>query len=51
MLAAAALGIAVLEGEGAAPAALAAAAVVVRAGVDALDLLRHPKRLVATLRE
>ncbi len=51
MLAAAALGIAVLEGEGAAPATLVCADVVVRSAADALELLLHPDRLVATLRE
>ncbi|ABS25256.1 HAD family hydrolase [Anaeromyxobacter sp. Fw109-5] len=51
MLAAAALGIAVVQGEGAAAATLASADVVVTAASDALDLLRHPRRLVATLRD
>ncbi len=50
MLAAAAVGIAVLQGEGAASLALASADVVVPSAVDALELLRYPKRLVATLR-
>ena len=36
--------------EGAATAAVMAADVVVRDGLSALDLLRHPQRLVATLR-
>lgn len=51
MLAAAALGVAVLQGEGAAPTAMASADVVVSSALDALDLLRHPKRLIATLRD
>lgn len=46
----AALGVAVLEGEGASTATLAAADVVCTSILDALDLLLHPKRLVATLR-
>jgi P-type E1-E2 ATPase len=50
MLAAAALGIAVLGPEGLATVALRAADVVVRRIEDALDLLLHPQRLVATLR-
>ncbi len=51
MLAAAALGIAVVEGEGAAAATLAGADVVVTSARNALELLRHPGRLVATLRD
>jgi soluble P-type ATPase len=51
MLAAAALGIAVVQGEGAAAATLASADVVVFAASDALGLLRNPGRLVATLRD
>ncbi len=51
MLAAAALGIAVVQVEGAAPAALAAADVVVATALHALSLLRNPARLVATLRD
>lgn len=51
MLATAALGIAVLQGEGAAPDALASADVVVPSALHALELLRHPLRLVATLRD
>lgn len=51
MLAAARLGIAVLQREGAAAEALAAADIVVPAIEDALDLLVHPLRLVATLRD
>lgn len=50
MLAAAALGIAVLGYEGLATEALQAADVVVGRIEDALDLLLHPPRLVATLR-
>ncbi len=50
MLSAAALGIAVLGGEGLAVDALRAADVVVGSIEDAFDLLLHPRRLVATLR-
>lgn len=50
MLATAALGIAVLGQEGLAVAALGAGDLVVAQIHDALDLLLHPKRLVATLR-
>lgn len=50
MLNAAALGIAVIQGEGSAAETLAAADVVCLDILDALDLLRNPKRLVATLR-
>jgi len=50
MLEQAALGIAVLGTEGLATEALRAADVVVRQPADALDLLLHPKRLIATLR-
>jgi soluble P-type ATPase len=50
MLAAAALGIAVVQREGGASDTLAAADVVVTGVLDALELLRHPTRLVATLR-
>lgn len=50
MLAAAALGIALIQAEGGAAEALAAAAVVARDILDALDLLRRPLRLIATLR-
>jgi P-type E1-E2 ATPase len=50
MLAAAALGIAVLGHEGLATEALHAADVVVGRIEDALDLLLYPPRLVATLR-
>jgi soluble P-type ATPase len=50
MLEAAALGIAVCGAEGAAAQALQAGDIVVGRIVDALDLLLHPKRLMATLR-
>ena len=50
MLAAAALGIAVIGDEGAAAAACDAAHVVTRHIEDALRLLLNPRRLVATLR-
>ena len=50
MLQAAALGIAVLESEGAASAVLMAADVAAPGILPALDLLLHPLRLVATLR-
>ncbi len=50
MLQAAALGIAVLQTEGAAVEAMLAAAVVATNILDALDLLLHPLRLTATLR-
>jgi len=50
MLKAAALGIAVILGEGAAPDAIQAADIVCTDIVTALDLLVHPLRLVATLR-
>ena len=50
MLAAAALGIAVLGPEGLATATLRAVDVVVGRIEDALDLLLQPQRLVATLR-
>jgi P-type E1-E2 ATPase len=50
MMRAASLGIAVIQAEGAAPETLSAADVVVREIADALDLLIHPQRLVATLR-
>ncbi|MBL8541975.1 MAG: ATPase P [Betaproteobacteria bacterium] len=45
------LGIGVIQGEGAAVPALVAARVVCHDIFDALDLLRHPKRLAATLRD
>jgi soluble P-type ATPase len=50
MLGAAALGIAVVLEEGVAMEALQSADIVCRSIVDALDLLIHPLRLVATLR-
>jgi soluble P-type ATPase len=50
MLDVAALGIAVCGAEGAAAEALQAADLVAGRIVDALDLLLHPKRLLATLR-
>ena len=50
MLKAAAIGIAVIGGEGLAVEALQAADVVCRTAFDALDLLHSPRRLVATLR-
>lgn len=51
MLEAAALGIAVVQREGAAPSALAAADVVCPGIVEALDLFVHPLRIAATLRD
>ena len=51
MLNRAGLGIVVLQAEGAAIAALAAAQVVNSNITDALDLLLHPNRLKATLRK
>lgn len=50
MLEAAALGIAVVQQEGACAETLMAADVVTSGIHDALDLLAHPQRLVATLR-
>lgn len=50
MLEACALGIAVVQAEGAAAATLAVADVVARDIADALDLLLYPQRLAATLR-
>lgn len=50
MLGVAALGIAVVQGEGAAAETLASAHLVVPGIAEALDLLLFPKRLVATLR-
>jgi soluble P-type ATPase len=50
MVEAAALGIAVIQEEGAAVETVLAADVVVRHIADALDLLVHPLRLAATLR-
>jgi soluble P-type ATPase len=51
MLEAARIGIAVMQREGAAAETLAEAGVVVPAIEDALDLLAHPLRLVASLRD
>jgi soluble P-type ATPase len=51
MLEAARLGIAVIQGEGAAAGTVAAADLVVPTIADALDLLAHPLRLVASLRD
>jgi soluble P-type ATPase len=50
ILATAALGIAVVESEGTAQGSLAAANIVCRSILDALDLLVYPMRIVATLR-
>ena len=50
MLRLAALGIAVLSGERVSTIALQAADVLAHGPVDAIDLLIHPKRLIATLR-
>lgn len=50
MLSEAALGIAVMGQEGLAIAALLASDIVTDSVYDALDLLTHPKRLVASLR-
>lgn len=50
MLKEAGLGIAVLQREGAALPALLAADIVISDIIDALDLLLHPKRIIATLR-
>ena len=50
MLRVAAIGVAVLAGEGAAIEALHAADVLALGPVDAIDLVLNPKRLVATLR-
>jgi len=50
MLREAVLGIAVVQTEGAAMAAVLAADVVTSSILDALDLLLHPLRLIATLR-
>ena len=51
MLREAALGIVVIQKEGASTMSLQAAAVVCPTIVDALDLLLYPKRLTATLRD
>lgn len=50
MLKAAALGIALVQGEGGAVETLVSADVVATSILDALELLRQPRRLVATLR-
>jgi P-type E1-E2 ATPase len=50
MLSAAAVGIALVQREGAAAETLATADVVSPSILDAIDLLRNPKRLIATLR-
>lgn len=50
MLATAALGIAVLQKEGASAVTLQQADLLSPSILDALDLLTHPKRLIATLR-
>ena len=50
MLKQAAIGIAVLADEGVAISALQAADILVHGPIDAIELLLHPKRLVATLR-
>ena len=50
MLAAAAVGIALAQREGVSAQSLAAADLVCTSVIDALELLRHPKRLTATLR-
>ena len=50
MLKAAALGIALVQQEGGAVETLLSADIVSTSILDALDLLSHPQRLVATLR-
>lgn len=50
MLSASRLGIAVIQKEGGAAAALAAADVVTNCVFDAFELLHHPTRLITTLR-
>jgi soluble P-type ATPase len=50
MLDSARLGIAVIEAEGGSSDAIAAADIVMRDIVSALELLLNPKRLIATLR-
>ena len=44
------LGIVILEGEGCSVETLKAAEVCTRSSTEALDLILHPKRLIATLR-
>ncbi|HCI81664.1 MAG TPA: ATPase P [Ktedonobacter sp.] len=51
MLRRAAIGVAVLGGEGVAISSLQAADILVLSPIDAIDLVLKPKRLVATLRE
>lgn len=51
MLAAAAVGFAVVQAEGAAPETVASADVLVPTAALALELLRRPQRLIATLRD
>ena len=50
MLRVAAIGVAILAGEGVATRTLQAADVLALGPVDAIDLVLHPKRLIATLR-
>ena len=50
MLAAAAIGISVIQREGAAASALASSDIIANSFWEALELLRNPRRLVATLR-
>jgi soluble P-type ATPase len=50
MLRLAAIGVAILAGEGVATAAWQVADVLALGPVDAIDLVLHPKRLIATLR-
>jgi len=50
MLRVAAIGVVILAGEGVAIGALQAADVLAPGPVEAMDLVLHPKRLVATLR-
>jgi soluble P-type ATPase len=50
MLAAAAVGVALVQGEGASAETIAEADIVAPGVVAALELLRYPKRLIATLR-
>lgn len=50
MLSAAAIGIALIQKEGASAQTLASADIISLDILDALDLLCHPKRLIATLR-
>jgi len=50
MLGAAAVGVVLVQSEGASAQTVAEADIVASSVVDALDLLRNPKRLIATLR-